>query len=97
MQVSIEPSRNIQSNNDRPHTYTWHGSTDMYQIGESGSRLSHKVSLIIQIGCNSINIANLLTKSAVNEEIASNKSQCQIDFLHFKEVVPIAAKDSADD
>jgi hypothetical protein len=42
-------------------------------------------------------IANLLTKSAVNEEITSNKSQCEIDFLHFKGGIPIAPKDSADD
>jgi hypothetical protein len=35
MQVSIEPSCNIQSNNDRAHKYTWNGSKDIIRLGKS--------------------------------------------------------------
>lgn len=69
MQVGILPYPNIQSNNDEAHI--WHGYMDMHQVGKSRSQKVSFNSDRFQTD----NIANFLTKSAVNEEIADNKSR----------------------
>jgi hypothetical protein len=58
MQVSIEPPSSIQNSNDI--AYTWHGSTDLYQIlGENQSHICQKVSFNSE-GLQFGTIANLI-------------------------------------
>jgi hypothetical protein len=83
MQVSIEPSGSIQNSNDI--AYTWHGSTDLYQIlGENHSRMCRKVSFNSE-GLQFGTIANLICGQSgrwMRRCIASNKSR--IDSMSYQ-------------